>query len=298
MFKTHTNKIFIIFMLCLISPDLFANDGIVVWNLEANTGISEKDLNSICSYITTHVEISSGKKVISEGDIDTILDGQEKKQRCGGTDTYCMSEMAGALGVPYIVSGDLGFVGNMWLLNIRLIDVKSVVVINRISKKVKGSISEVVDIIPKTIAELFDDEAVENIKSKDDKIKKQKAIAGKDSNKFTNPLNYKPLDTFNFYKYSKFIALYSGVAFVSIGGYGFLEMKTYYENYKKTLSNNDEKQHEKWKTISDTSFIIGGSLLTGALIIWLIEPDKDISNQSLNIIPIKNNMFVSFTYGF
>ena len=54
-----------------------------------------------------------------------------------------------------LLSGDLGRIGKMWIINLRLIDVDKVVVLKRTTHQVSGNIDKVVKILPAAVAELF-----------------------------------------------------------------------------------------------------------------------------------------------
>ena len=136
------------------------NRRIVVWRLEAKNGVSQADIDSLSGYITTEIERTSGLRVISEGDVDTMLKGEEKRQQCGGGDAGCIAEIGNALGVPEAISGDLGRVGEFWFLNLRRIDVRHADVIKRSSRKVRGDINAMIEVIAPAVAELF-----ENVKT-------------------------------------------------------------------------------------------------------------------------------------
>lgn len=148
----------IVFLLS-VAHSALANEqqnGIVVWNINnKGGGISNKKIDLITGVLASTVEQCSQKRVISEGAIQTIITGTEKRQRCGSEDTYCMAEIAGALGAPEAISGDLGRVGNVWILNLRRIDVKNVIVLKHSSRQINGNIGTVVKILPEAVAELF-----------------------------------------------------------------------------------------------------------------------------------------------
>ena len=146
------------FFVCL--PASFGRDtredpGIVVWKLEAKQGVSDAEIDSLSGIISAETYLASGRRVISEADIRTILAGEQKRQECGGDGTLCIAEIGNALGVPEVVAGDLGRVGEVWILNLRRIDVLRVRVIARASKRVKGDLTAIVDAIPQTVAQLF-----------------------------------------------------------------------------------------------------------------------------------------------
>ncbi|RJO74270.1 MAG: hypothetical protein C4523_01080 [Myxococcales bacterium] len=134
-------------------------EGIIVWKLDAKRGVTKDDVDSISGLLSSEVEHVSGVRVITEADIATILKGEEKKQRCGVDDTSCLAEIGNALGVPEAVSGDLGKVGNVWILNLRRIAVREVRVLKRASRKVSGPIDDLIDALPGAVEELFGDGA-------------------------------------------------------------------------------------------------------------------------------------------
>ena len=107
------------------------SDGIMVWKLELKSGVTQDDIDSISGFVTLEVEKHSGKKAVSDADIHTILKGEEAKQQCGVDGTSCIAEIGSALGVPEAISGDLGRMGDYWILNLRRINVRRAEVIAR-----------------------------------------------------------------------------------------------------------------------------------------------------------------------
>ena len=143
----------------IVSGSAFAagdnTKGIVVWKLEKKTGVSKNDIDSISGMITSDVEKYSGRKVVSEADIRTILKGEETRQKCGVEDTSCIAEIGAALGVPEAISGDLGRVGNIWVLNLRRINIRDAEVIKRATRQMDGDIDDLMLVVPSAVAELF-----------------------------------------------------------------------------------------------------------------------------------------------
>ena len=149
-----------VFALTMLSPVSAragenAGQGILVWRLEAKTGVTDKDIDSLSGYIAAEVERHSGLKVISESDIHTVLRGEQQRQQCGAESSSCMAEIGAALGVPEVVAGDLGRVGEFWFLNLKRIDVRKVVVLKRVSRSVEGDINALIRVLPGAVAELY-----------------------------------------------------------------------------------------------------------------------------------------------
>ncbi len=129
--------------------------GIVVWKLQGNENVKQADVNLISNFVANQVAKYSGAKVISEADITTILKGEETRQQCGAEDTSCVAEIGAALGVPEAVSGDIGKLGDYWMLNLRRINVRTAEVIGRSSRNIKGDINALIESLPQAVAELF-----------------------------------------------------------------------------------------------------------------------------------------------
>ncbi len=148
-------RFLVISLILAISTDCFAKEGILVWKLEAKAQISSDVVDSITGFVVAEVEKQSNQKVLSDSDIQTILEGEEKRQKCSGEETSCIVELGVAMGARESISGNLGKVGKYWLINLKRIDVYEARVVKRISKRVKGDIDQLFDIIPTAIAELL-----------------------------------------------------------------------------------------------------------------------------------------------
>lgn len=218
--------------------------GIIVWQLEAKSGVSAKNIDSISGIIASEVEKNSSQKVLSETDIRTILKGEETRQRCtGDNDTSCVAEIGAAMGVPEAVSGDLGRLGNIWVLNLRRINVRKAEIIKRVTRQSEGTIEELVKSIHGAVAELFDVPLTqkENPKTNDKTLQ----VAG----------------------WSLFG---SGLGLVVLGGVGHVMMK---KERGKARSAFDA-----WKGVAISGYALGGAAaLTGItlLIIDAVKPKKE-----------------------
>ena len=134
-------------------------EGIVVQPLERKEGVSAGLLESLSGLLTADVERFSGQKVISEKDIRTALETQERLSRCTGdaeTPT-CILAWRELLGASLVVSGDLGRIGDYWVLNLRLINSKGreAEVLGRVGRRVKGDQSALLEALSGAVAELF-----------------------------------------------------------------------------------------------------------------------------------------------
>src|SRR4051812_17891778 len=72
--------------------------------------------------ITTELAARGYFEPISSVEIQTLIGVDRQKQLLGCSEGSCLTEMAGALGAPYLMSGSLAKVGDIFQLNIQVID--------------------------------------------------------------------------------------------------------------------------------------------------------------------------------
>jgi len=255
---------------------------ILVWQLEAKSGVSAGDVDSLSGYLTSQVAKNSSGQVLSEADIQTVLKGEEVRQRCGADqDTAsCMAEVGNALGVDEAVAGDLGKVGGIWILNLRRIDVRRVNVLKRCSRQVKGdNITPMVEALPGAVAELFDhDTAV------------VPAIAG--SGNGLSILQKAAYGTF-----------FSGVALVALGGIGSWQTVVAWDDHKNAPFGSADEQdavdrHDAWKAVAVTGYVLGGALIATGIGLWIADavqkksPEQDKPTMSLILCPGNSGLSV------
>ncbi|HOW51195.1 MAG TPA: hypothetical protein PLV42_04010 [bacterium] len=131
-------------------------DSIVVWRIEPQTGVTEKDANAVSAIIAMEVVKISGKRVIGEAEMKSLMVGEEKKLSCGADDTACYAEIGAALGAPESVIGTLSKLGDYWMLYLQRLNVRNATILGRAEFKAKGDINLLVEGIPQAVGDLFD----------------------------------------------------------------------------------------------------------------------------------------------
>ena len=95
-------------------------------------------------------------KVTDHNDISAVLGVDREKQLLGCTDSACMAEIGGALGVDLLVRGTLGRVGKLLLVNLTLIDPKKPDSATTVSEQAKSSADEAFfEQIPRLVDQLL-----------------------------------------------------------------------------------------------------------------------------------------------
>jgi len=234
--------------------------GIVVWRMEAKTGVTENDIDSISGYVTAEVEKYSGLKAVSEADIQTILGGEQKKQMCGVEGgTSCIAEIGSALGVPEAVSGDLGRMGDYWLLNLRRIHVRKAQVVARVGRQIKGDVNALIEAVPGAVAELFGKEAPKPV-AREPEVKVQKPVEPP-----------KPVD--RSLRTAAFATFFPGLALAALGGVGQWQMGVAKDDYEG--GDQDAKsRHDTWKGVTVAGYGVGGALVATGIVLWIVDAVK------------------------
>ena len=95
---------------------------------------------------------------ISGSDLAELINLEQQKQALGCEESSCMTELAKALEVPYLLVGEIGLIGQQTVFNLKILDVKNAKVVAR-----EGGVAETTDQAPqlakdttaKTLATFF-----------------------------------------------------------------------------------------------------------------------------------------------
>jgi hypothetical protein len=93
---------------------------IAVMDLKAQGGIEQTKVILLTDLICTEINQMGGYEVISRDDIQTMIQNEVDKQLLGCDDTKCLVAIGGALGVSQLVAGNIGMVGNRYLINLKI----------------------------------------------------------------------------------------------------------------------------------------------------------------------------------
>jgi TolB-like protein len=127
---------------------------IAVINLKSSSGVTAGEADLISDRLRGDL-FNTGKVNVMERDqMQEILKEQGFQQSGACSNEACMVEMGQLLGVEQLITGSLGKVGSMFLVNLRVIDVKTAKITKVVSKDIKGSIEDVVGELGSIAAEL------------------------------------------------------------------------------------------------------------------------------------------------
>jgi TolB-like protein len=96
------------------------------------------------------------ESTVGFNDIETLLSFERQKQLLQCEASSCMAEIAGALGVQYIISSSVGRLGSVWLFNAQLIDTRTGKAEGSATEKIKGNDeSALVDALDRIVPQLL-----------------------------------------------------------------------------------------------------------------------------------------------
>jgi outer membrane receptor protein involved in Fe transport len=119
-------------------------------------GVSQEEADIIADVISEHISRLGYVRVISKSDIQSMLNIEKQKRLAGCTDKECFSEIAGALDMPWMVTGNVSIIGESVIINLKLFNVRNAYVVGRSTRKVKGDLEDLLYELPDITQELFD----------------------------------------------------------------------------------------------------------------------------------------------
>jgi TolB-like protein len=132
-----------------------------VLDLTPGAGVSAKRATALTEVVTKEVGEHLACDVLGKSEIASLISFEAEKQAAGCADDDCMAEIGDALGVKYLITGDLAEVDGAVLLSMRMMDLERTKVVERVTEsylgKGRGLISFVGWAARKLVAE---DEAV------------------------------------------------------------------------------------------------------------------------------------------
>ncbi|HUI90929.1 MAG TPA: hypothetical protein VLX68_01665 [Chitinivibrionales bacterium] len=146
-----------ILMICLAVLCGFAQqkkETVAIMTLKGGAGVTKDEAELISDRLRVEFFKTGMVDVMEREQMSEILKEQGFQQTGACTNESCLIEMGQILGVQKLVSGSLGKVGSMFMLNLRLIDIKTAKISRTVSDDVKGDLEDMVGRLPKLAQEL------------------------------------------------------------------------------------------------------------------------------------------------
>jgi iron complex outermembrane receptor protein len=126
-----------------------------VMDFVAKGGMSQDKADVLADLLAEEISRMGDVEVITEAEIFSIMKLEKQKRLVGCDTTECISEIGGAYGVRWMVSGNVSMFGETLLLNLKLFDVERMKVASRVSRRFIGGVDMLLSELPKCVHELF-----------------------------------------------------------------------------------------------------------------------------------------------
>jgi TolB-like protein len=134
---------------------------IAVMELKAKSGLEETKASTLTDVLCTEIANLGNFDVIGKDDMQAMLQHITDKQLLECDDTKCLAQVGGALGVSRLVAGNIGMLGQTYVINVKLIDIDNATVLNRVSEKFEGGEAGLIDKMGECTRKLFNIKPVE-----------------------------------------------------------------------------------------------------------------------------------------
>jgi hypothetical protein len=107
-------------------------------------GIEEELVSRLDALFRLELERLEGAALPSRRAVDKAIAGDNALRNCGG-ETDCLAGIGKKLGVKLVVNGNVGALGDSYVINLKLIDAEAGKEVRRISEPLSGSPDELID---------------------------------------------------------------------------------------------------------------------------------------------------------
>jgi TolB-like protein len=121
---------------------------IAVLNLKESSGVTTGEAELLSDRLRAELFNTGSFTVMERDQMQQVLKEQGFQKSGACTDATCMVEIGQLLGVKQIITGSIGRLGSMFLVNLRSIDVTTGKILKVVSQDVKGSIEDLVGVLP------------------------------------------------------------------------------------------------------------------------------------------------------
>jgi len=116
---------------------------VAVFALAPEHGVAEGIARLLSEQLTQKVRQSAAfARVVSAQEVEALLGFERQKQMMNCDAAGCMAEIAGSLGVDFLMVGSVGKIGESFLINVKLLNVKLGLPAASVSERMRGTSEE------------------------------------------------------------------------------------------------------------------------------------------------------------
>jgi hypothetical protein len=264
---------------------------VAVMEFSSKGGIEPQKMEALSDMLANEIRRQGNYRVVGKSDIQAALQLEEQKQLLGCTDESCIAEIGGALGVRWVVVGNVSLFGETYLLNLKMMDVGTIKVVAGLSKKVTGGEDMLIDALGQTARELIAQAQKTLIASTDPT---DKPPAGDTDAKPPDGLAVEPPEgqiedaapgKSSSLKTWGHITFWTGTGLLIVGAISGGLSKAAADKYNDATQTHEERASHlddsialaagMWSGVS-----IGLALMTAGVVLWVIAPSRPESDAA------------------
>ncbi len=257
-------------------------------------------------------------EVIGSSDIAGMIGFEKQKQMLGCTeDTSCLTEIAGALGVDYVLQGSFGKLGAAFRIDITVLDVKRSRVFSRANETVSGSEELLITAVQRLVRKALEPipslaaPPAEAAKSEPARPPEAAIVAAPSAPEqppvqvAATPEPEAPSVPGAWRRYAGIGAVAAGGAALAGGGVtAFLAWQTTNEQREASIGGDRarfdalKRQATKRALVADVLLISGAVLAGAGALLWFTAPDSPPPPVAIGVGAAPEGMMVVATGGF
>lgn len=130
---------------------------LAVMPIKPEGGTSDTLADAVTQAVVSEVRRQSkGYSVIGWGEIKALVSMEREKQQLGCDQVSCLAEIGGAIGASIIINGTLTRIGGLYLLALRMVDVRHAQVLKEGTERISsGNEDALLDAVTRAVHQLF-----------------------------------------------------------------------------------------------------------------------------------------------
>jgi TolB-like protein len=248
---------------------------IAVMEFSSKGGVEQAQMDALGDMLATELRAMGPYRVIGKHDISTMLQLEEQKNILGCDELGCISDIGGALGVRWVVVGNISRFGEVYLLNLKLMDVERVEVAKSVAHKVDGGQAALLDELGTAAAELLagSELAAAGRAAEDTAAAAGQAQAGDGGDEAAGTVGGAAPAPASAMRTWGHVTFWSGLGLAALGGVGAGMASEAAGDYESgDLDGWD--QSRTWSGVMWAGFGAGAALLITGAVLWALAPDE------------------------
>jgi hypothetical protein len=125
--------------------------------MEARGGVKTDTAALLMTHIAQEAQRLPGYRVTTQREVEATLSQEQLRQLMGCSSVSCAAEIAGALSTDQIVVGDVGRMGDSYLVSMSRVRAKDASVAGRVAERIPADREDaLLDAVPGMVRQLFD----------------------------------------------------------------------------------------------------------------------------------------------